>query len=261
VPQVFEPLCTSTITAMSEEYGAKVTEAVAHLSAMRRGQVAEQLIEALIAVPLFANQESALFHADPHAGNLFYDSESGELIILDWALTECLSREQRRHLALLVFMAGLRDPVGAFSEIEALSQSPGRHNSEQAQTIRSVVDEFFRELPLRHVPSAVDAMRLLQWTAAKGIRFPSSLIMLSKVLFTLDGVVADIRGTGVSVAYTVARHGLRNWLQTGTLAGLPLTMADMVKVQCSAMFYCTRLSIKAQELMLDRLLPPLAAQH
>lgn len=261
VPQVFQPLCTPRITAMSEEHGVKVTEAVAHMSARRRGQVAEQLIEALIAVPLFAAQESALFHADPHAGNLFYNTETGELIILDWALTERLSREQRRHMALLVFMAGLRDPVGACSEIRALSQCPGGRNLKQARIIHDTVTDFFDKLPLRRVPSAVDAMRLLQRTAAQGIRFTASLIMLSKVLFTLDGVIADLRESGISMAYTVARHGLQTWLTSGTIAGVPLTMRDFMMLQSSALFYSGRLTIKFEQAMLDRLLPRTASGH
>jgi ubiquinone biosynthesis protein len=260
VPRIYQPLCTSKITAMSEEHGEKVTEAVARMPARRRGQVAEQLIETLIAVPLFAPQESALFHADPHAGNLFYDNQTGELIILDWALTERLSREQRRHLALLVLMVGLRDPIGACGEIQTLSQGDAtRRDSKQAKIIRQTVAEFFEEQPLRWVPGAVDAMRLLQRTAGKGIRFASSLIMLSKVLFTLDGVVADIRGSGVSMAYAVARHGLQSWLTIGSKAGLPLTLRDLMKVQCSAMLYSGRLSIKLEQTVLDKLLPRVSA--
>jgi hypothetical protein len=109
------------------------------------------------------------------------------------------------------------------------------------------------------VPGAVDAMRLLQRTAARGIRFTAPLIMLSKVLFTLDGVVADIRGSGMSMAYTVARHGLQSWLRSGSKAGLPLTLRDLVKVQCSAVFYGGRLSIKLEQTVLDRLLPRVSA--
>ncbi len=88
VPRLIRPLCTSRITAMTEERGIKVTNAAARLPAARRRKVAEQLIEALIAVPLLASQEDAIFHGDPHAGNLLYDNRTGELTIIDWALRE-----------------------------------------------------------------------------------------------------------------------------------------------------------------------------
>jgi ubiquinone biosynthesis protein len=255
VPQVIQPLCTPTITALTEEFGVKVTQAVARLPAWRRGQVAEQLIEALIAVPLFASEESALFHADPHAGNLLYNERTRELVILDWALTERLSREQRRHMALLVFMVGLRDPLGSFNEVRALSEPMVRRNSKQAQVIRSLVAEFIDEIPLKSMPGAVDAMRLLQLIAVKGIRFPAPLIMLSKVLFTLDGILQDIGGSGASMALSIARHPFRRWLASGARPGLPLTVRDWAAVQCSAAFVGGRLSIKLEEELLERLLP------
>ena len=88
------------------------------MPAWHRSRVAEQLIEALIAVPLFAVQGDSMFHADPHAGNLLYDARTRELVILDWALTERLSHEQQRHLALLFLAISLRDPVGVCKQIQ-----------------------------------------------------------------------------------------------------------------------------------------------
>jgi ubiquinone biosynthesis protein len=70
IPQLIRPLCTPTITALTEEPGIKVTSAAARLPAARRRKVAEQLVEALVAVPLFSSTPDAIFHGDPHAGNL-----------------------------------------------------------------------------------------------------------------------------------------------------------------------------------------------
>ena len=112
IPRLIAPLCNATITAITEEFGAKVTNAAAHLPAWRRRRIAEQLIEALVAVPLFAADEQAVFHADPHAGNLLYNSQTGELIIIDWALRERLTHRQRRHLALLFLTMTLARPGG-----------------------------------------------------------------------------------------------------------------------------------------------------
>src|ERR1035438_1952548 len=60
VPRLIQPLCTSRITALTEERGIKVTNAAARLPVARRRKVAEQLIEALVAVPLLAAQEDAI---------------------------------------------------------------------------------------------------------------------------------------------------------------------------------------------------------
>ena len=109
VPRLIEPLCTSDITAMSAEAGVKVTDAFPR-SPIRRARIADQLIEALVAVPFFSREQDAIFHADPHAGNLLYDETNRELVVLDWALAERLSLESRRQLVLLSVMMTLRNP-------------------------------------------------------------------------------------------------------------------------------------------------------
>ena len=119
VPAVIDVLCTPQITAMSEEAGVKVTEAFPR-SPIRRTRIAEQLITALIAVPLFSNRDPSVFHADPHAGNLLYDEPNRELVLLDWALAERLSLESRRNLVMLVVMMILQNPAGVLDAILAL---------------------------------------------------------------------------------------------------------------------------------------------
>jgi len=179
VPRLIPPLCTPSITALIEERGIKVTSAAARLPASRRTKVAEQIIEALVGVPLLSADENAIFHGDPHAGNLLYNNRTGDLVILDWALRERLTREQRRHLALLFLMVSLRDPVGASNEIRALSQHQIQSSSPRGQMIRETVAGFLDELPVTSLPSGADAMRLLERIALKDVKFPGPLIMLS----------------------------------------------------------------------------------
>ncbi len=49
-------------------------------------------------------------------------------------------------------------------------------------------------------------MRLFERVAMKGIKFPGPLIMLSKVMFTLEGVLGDIVGPDTGMGFTLARH-------------------------------------------------------
>jgi ubiquinone biosynthesis protein len=261
VPGVIKPLCTAAITALTEERGIKVTNAAARLPAAGRRRIAEQLIESLVAVPLFSSQEYAVFHGDPHAGNLLYNSRTGELAIIDWALRERLSREQRRHLALLILMVGLRDPVGACNEVLALSQQHIRRNSPQGRVIAGEVEDFLNQMALAYMPTGVDAMRLLELIALKGVRFPGPLIMLSKVMFTLDGVLDDVGGSGTGMWFAIARHLGQRWFTDREAFRSPLEAKDWITLQCSALLYTTRLWMRCEQTMLDRVLPlRLAAQ-
>ena len=189
VPRLIQPLCTPQITALTEERGIKVTNAAARLPVERRRRVSEQLIEALVAVPLLAAQENAVFHGDPHAGNLLYNNRTGELTIIDWALRERLSRDQRRQLALLFLMVALRDPVGTANAVLALSQHRIRHLT-AGQDDSRVSNALSRRIAARACPRRSMRCSLLERIAMKGIKFPAALIMLSKVMFTLDGILA-----------------------------------------------------------------------
>jgi len=256
VPGLIAPLCTPGITALTEEQGIKVTNAAARLPSANRRKVAEQLIEALVAVPLFAATQNAIFHGDPHAGNLLYDNRTGELTIIDWALRERLDREQRRHLALLFLMVSLRDPVGASSEIVALSQHSIRMRSPRGRMIRQSVSDFLGQMPASRLPSAADAMRLLERVAMKGIKFPASLIMLSKVMFTLEGILGDIVGTNTGMGFTIARRLAQRWLRNRSAFRSPLRTRDWFTLQCSALLYTSRLWVQWEQAMVNRFLKP-----
>ncbi|MGO9646558.1 MAG: AarF/UbiB family protein [Terriglobales bacterium] len=255
VPRLIQPLCTPRITALTEERGIKVTNAAARLPEPRRKKVAEQLIEALVAVPLLSSEKDAIFHGDPHAGNLLYDNRTGELTIIDWALRERLSRDQRRHLALLFLMVTLRDPVGTCNEVLALSQQHIRSTSPRGRMVAEFVTHFLGELPVVRLPSGVDAMLLLERLAMKGVKFPGPLIMLSKVMFTLDGILGDIGGSDSGMGFTIARHVAQHWIRNRKEFRSPLMTRDWITLQCSALLYTGRLWLQCEQAILDRLLP------
>jgi ubiquinone biosynthesis protein len=258
VPRLIRPLCSSKITALTEERGIKVTNAAARLAVSQRRRVAEQLVEALVAFPLLSSREDVIFHGDPHAGNLLYDRKTGELTIIDWALRERLSREQRRHLAVLFAMVGLRDAVGTRNEVFALTQQKVRSSSAHGQAIGDTVRHFLDELPATSWPSMVDVMRLLERLAMTGVRFPVSLIMLSKVMFTLDGILGDIAGADTDMGGAIVRHMVKHWITDRKAFRSPLAVKDWVTLQCSSLLYTPRLWMRWERAILDRLLPDVA---
>ena len=258
VPRLIQPLCSLRITALTEERGIKITNAAKRLSAARRKRVAEQLIEALVAFPLLSSQEDVIFHGDPHAGNLLYNNRTGELSIIDWALRERLSRDQRRHLAVLFVTMGLRDPVGVRHAVLALSQRRGRSGS-AAQMVVAEVARFFDELPPSSLPSMVDVMRLLERLAFAGVKFPASLIMLSKVMFTLDGILRDLGASETNMGIPIARQLALHWLTDSKAFRSPLRAKDWITLQCSALLYGTRLWMRCEQGILNRLLPASSA--
>ncbi len=256
VPRAITPLCTADITAMSEEQGSKITVATRRMSKWKRARLSERLVEALVARPLFSSESDALFHADPHAGNLFYDSANGDIVIFDWALTERLTRDQRRHLALLFGYVALRDRVSTAAEIEALRQSGRNHNGHNprpSRQLREQVADFLDQLPLAKLPSAVDAMRMLERLAMSGMKFPAPLIMLSKVMLMLDGILAELGASENCMGIGISRHLLQQSFRDRTLIASPIKGFDWINLQCSAVMYVGRLCIRWEELLVEAL--------
>lgn len=236
VPRVIPALCTSIVTAMTEEIGVKVTDAYRR-SPIRRGRIAEQLIEALIAVPLFSGQKESVFHADPHAGNLFYDSPNRELIVLDWALAERLSLSSRRHLVMLAVMTILENADGVRHAIEGLRRPGAGSGRRAARLIARAVDAFFEKPPADHASGVLDAMRLLDRLALAGVRFDAPLFLFRKSLFTLDGVLKEIAGPEIRMDQVIVRYYLTRWAASFGLFYSPLGMKDFLSLEWNALLY------------------------
>jgi ubiquinone biosynthesis protein len=239
VPRLITPLCTPEVTAMSQEDGVKVTEAFAG-DPRRRRLVAEQLIEALVSGPLLSRDKEVIFHADPHAGNLFYDEGRGEVVILDWALTERLSHELRRQVTLLVVMMTLRNAAGVSEAMERLSAMSVEMDAAKSRLIAEHVARFFDGLAANHNPGSMDAMALLDEIALEGVRFPAALAMFQKALFTLDDVTFDIAGSKVSISFILARDFVAHLMASFGLDHPPLTVADLIALPRSALLYPAR---------------------
>jgi predicted unusual protein kinase regulating ubiquinone biosynthesis (AarF/ABC1/UbiB family) len=216
VPRLIPELSTPTITAMTEEPGVKVTEAFPTLL-WQRQQLAMRLIEVLLAVPLFAPEQEAIFHADPHAGNLFYNQQTSEVILLDWALTQRVSREERRQLVRLMLGVVLRDEADICQALAALSPDNGIQHPAQAATVRQLVQQFVRRLSPWAFPGPTDLLTLLHTLVFAGLRLSPALWMLRKILFTLDGVLHEL-APGIRKGPVIARYLLTQG--TGSVSGL-----------------------------------------
>ena len=240
VPKLIPLLSTASISALTFEKGKKVTQ-VHVLPPKLRLSVAERLAKALLTVPALSREKDAIFHADPHAGNLLYDKRCNELVILDWALTERLTRRQRKNVVMLVLMMILRDANGMAKAIEDLCQVHAAEDRAQVRIIRKRVAHLLDCLPMTQLPGPMQAMRLLDEIALEGTRFPAALLMFRKATFTLEGVVEHMAGSRVHLDSLVARHTLANWKNTVASLFTLLSPGDWVALDWSALTFTSRM--------------------
>lgn len=258
VPGLIEKLSAPGLIAMTFEKGTKVTDTIS-TKTTHHNALSARMVEALIAMPLFASEDETIFHADPHAGNLFVDEDTRELVILDWALTERLSREQRRKIILLISAVMLRDKELIFNAITELSKDDFTADATRTETVRDQISQFINELSLYDLPGIKDVLSLLDELLLMGIKFSAPLLIFRKVLLTLDGVLHDVADE-VSIETVLTQYVLENW--TNELYGmnflkqarptfqLPLSIIDASSLAWSAQWYCFRTGWQTSEQML-----------
>jgi hypothetical protein len=94
-------------------------------------------------------------------------------------------------------------------------------------------------------------MGLLEEIAYEGVRFPAPLIMLRKVLFTLDGLLHDVAGPNVGMEFVIIRRTLQNWLANAASFGSPLHLKDWARLQLSGLLYGVRLCAQGAQRVLE----------
>ena len=95
--------CTPHVTAMERVFGVKVTDHGLDC-AVGKNRLADLVSRVLVARPVFSRQNRAMFHSDPHAGNLLY-TRDGRLAILDWSLIGHLSESERIAMGQIILSA------------------------------------------------------------------------------------------------------------------------------------------------------------
>ena len=238
VPEVY-PYSTPRLTAMQRIDGIKVTDSKALTAAARR-KLADLVVKALVAHPLWSMGDPAVFHADPHAGNLFVTAE-GQLAILDWSLVGELSKDDRICLTQILVGALTLDGARMRHAIETLAQDEG----DDAE-LEGIVEAHVDALRNGAWPGLSWLMGVMDDVATHACyRFGGDLVMFRKVLQTLDGVINDVSAdsrpdrvltvallrqliaemSGRSIALPVSRHfasHLSNLDLTQLLASAPL---------------------------------------
>jgi ubiquinone biosynthesis protein len=180
------PFCSARVTAMERLCGHKLGEEHLADGQLQRA-VAQTIAQALIAQPMFTGCQAALFHADPHAGNLLVTPQ-GQVGILDWSLTGRLDKEDRIQLMQMLMGALELDAEKVQTALVQLSQSPPR-----ADALREAVHESLRELCRGAWPGMAWLTGLLDRVVLRaGVRFDVDLVLFRKSLLTLEGVLADV---------------------------------------------------------------------
>jgi ubiquinone biosynthesis protein len=203
VPRLL-PWCTARITAMERVFGTPVVDP--RLPRGVRERLGESMVAALLARPFWSNDEQALIHADPHAGNLVA-TDDGRLAILDWSLAARLSKAQREALVDAAIGGLTLDAPRVCRAVSSLgSLAPGH------PVLRAAVERALRQVRQFRLPGFDWLVALLD-DIASGTEagFRRELILFRKAWLTLRGVIDDV-AAGCNADPALLRVGLQRLL-------------------------------------------------
>jgi ubiquinone biosynthesis protein len=193
VPERFE-YCTRRVTAMERVWGGKVTDHALELGS-EKSRLARLVSQALIARPIFTKTGPALFHGDPHAGNLFLAID-GRLAILDWSLVGSLDDRERVGLVQLILGALTLDAERIGRLLAGLSERQRIDRAALRTTVRAWVERIRRG----QLPSFTWLMGLLDDAVkTSGLRLGADLLLFRKTINSLEGVITDVDGQGIGL--------------------------------------------------------------
>jgi ubiquinone biosynthesis protein len=244
VPRLWEH-CTPRVTAMERLSGGKVTE---HLPDSQRAcrRLAGLIAKALIAKPILTRRDLALFHGDPHAGNLFLTNE-GRLGILDWSLVGNLGVWPREAIVQIILAAITLDAQRVAAVLGQLDEK-GRA---EGQALRSIAEAWTKRIRRGQFPGLGWLVGLLDESVQRArLRGSADLMLFRKSLLTLEGVVADVGPSSGQLERTLlfefvrqfaAEYPLRPWQPPNSRDfSTRISNLDLMRTLLSSPFAATR---------------------
>ncbi|MCB1916144.1 MAG: phosphotransferase [Rhodocyclaceae bacterium] len=198
------PGCGPRLTVMERVFGCKLPDAP--LAPWQRRRLAQKAVSALVAKPFWSSAQRALFHGDPHGGNLLA-TDDGRLAIIDWSLVACLEKPQREAIVdavlggVLLDAARLGDALGRLTGL-------GRDDAH----LMTAVDEGLAAMRRARFAGADWLVGLLDDLGrSAGLNPQQDLLLFRKAWLTIAGVIADLGAEDAADPVLVAT-GLAQWL-------------------------------------------------
>lgn len=193
IPNVMT-LSDDTMTAMAYVDGCKITDG--NLTDVQRRRCAKILAASLIWRPIFAPRKKALFHGDPHAGNILWCGDNGtygaKIALLDWSLAGQLTQGVRLKVVQFIKSVITEDCDRMCRCIQRLAQDASKKSALSRLALRRRISSRIETKHYNRFSLIKKAFWLLEQLSYDGIVFPKDLMLFRKAIFTLEGVLFDL---------------------------------------------------------------------
>ena len=195
VPEIF-PISTPHVTFMEFIAGEKITSSFPG-DKVQRAIMARRLSDVLTSDVIFSPKPEAIFHGDPHPGNVYHitgDPRSPYLIsLLDWGLMGTFPRKDRLALMQLILGVQLADAKRLHKNIGALLDQGLPTDPAKVQKIDALIAEVIKPKQGR---GSFDALEdLLFGLIEQGYATKFNLNLFIKSQITIAGELVELDPT------------------------------------------------------------------
>jgi ubiquinone biosynthesis protein len=192
IPELY-PFSTPHVTVMEFVRGDKISNAFPN-DARQRAIMARRLSDALTFDVIFSKREEALFHGDPHAGNVFHvagdPTDPYRIALLDWGLCGLFSRSQRIELVQLVLGIELNDAKRLRKHVGALVEGELAQSPEKVRRLDELIQETLQQRSKRSNFDTLGDLIVRLSKEGYVLRFNIALLIKSQV--TIAGILAGL---------------------------------------------------------------------
>ena len=192
VPWVLD-LGVDNITVMEFIKGQKITDAFKG-DPEKRAIMARRLYNVLTYDPIYSSKPVALFHGDPHAGNVFHvldnPKDPYQIALLDWGLMGSFEKKQRKQLVQLLLGLEYKDPKRMTNNIGALVGVGLSEDPEKRRWLLEIFDSVFK---MEGVQSSYEQLsEIMRLLVLEGYKIEQQLGIFIKSQLTIVGILAEL---------------------------------------------------------------------
>lgn len=189
VPRTYHDLSSPRVITMEYIHGARFSEVVADKSGRwDKAHIAKKAAN-LILEQIYMN---GFFHGDPHPGNILIIGED-TLCLLDYGIMGRVRPRQREHLIETMIGTVNRDPARVTEGVLRLTRPSSEHISVEAleDDIYELIDHY-ADIAFGEIDINQFFMQLIQLVVRHGLKIPSSLMLITKTLLSVEGLGVNL---------------------------------------------------------------------
>lgn len=185
-PKYFAELTTEKVLTLEPMHGIKVTD-------LKKGSglAARAATKGLHAV-LEQIFDHGFFHADPHAGNLFFLADEGRVGLIDLGLVGSLHPDDKRKFLKVILAILQRDRGGLAKALYSLGTPSAKTDySTFEKAIHQIIDES-KKMGLNQIKIETTVNKLFAIARQNGLHIPNRYVLMVRSCLIIEGVAKNL---------------------------------------------------------------------